>query len=211
MYIDIVPNINSKPSVLLRESFRENGKIKKRTIANLKDWPPERIDLARKLFKGELDDGNTFNHATLPRNPIPTVDIIIEISTVEKSGIILIERRNPPYGWALPGGFVDYGESLEQAAIREAFEETSLNVQLTSQFHCYSDPARDPRQHTITTVYIASSASETPKAADDAINLDIFHENNLPWPIVFDHQLIIQDYYRYKQSILEKDHLILPT
>jgi ADP-ribose pyrophosphatase YjhB (NUDIX family) len=144
------------------------------------------------------------------RNPIPTVDIIIEISTVEKSGIILIERRNPPFGWALPGGFVDYGESLEQAATREALEETSLNVHLISQFHSYSDPSRDPRQHTITTVYIAS-ATGIPKAADDAVNLDIFDENHLPGPIVFDHQLIIQDYFQYKKSILEKNPLILPT
>jgi ADP-ribose pyrophosphatase YjhB (NUDIX family) len=133
------------------------------------------------------------------RNPIPTVDLIIEISANGKSGIILIERRNPPFGWALPGGFVDYGESLEQAAIREALEETSLNVHLLNQFHSYSDPARDPRQHTITTVYIAS-ATGNPKAADDAINLDIFQENHLPKPIVFDHQLIIQDYFQYKKS-----------
>jgi len=135
------------------------------------------------------------------RNPIPTVDIIIEISSNEKSGIILIERRNPPFGWALPGGFVDYGESLEQAAIREALEETSLNVQLLKQFHTYSDPARDPRQHTITTVYIAS-ATGMPQAADDAINLDIFQENHLPKPIVFDHHRIIQDYFHYKKNNL---------
>jgi 8-oxo-dGTP diphosphatase len=202
MYIDIVPNRTSKPTFLLRESYRENGKIKKRTIANLKNWPSERIDLARKLFKGELDDVNLFSQKserTKFRNPIPTVDIIIEISTTEKSGIILIERRNPPFGWALPGGFVDYGESLEQAAIREALEETSLHVHLLDQFHAYSDPERDPRQHTITTVYIASSTG-TPKAADDAINLGIFQEHNLPKPIVFDHQLIIQDYFRYTKT-----------
>jgi len=212
MYIDIVPNRNSKPAILLRESFRENGKIKKRTIANLKDWPQERIELAKKLFKGELDNASLFNQkpeSKKYRNPIPTVDIIIEISTVEKSGIILIERRNPPFGWALPGGFVDYGESLEQAATREALEETSLNVQLTHQFHAYSDPSRDPRQHTITTVFIAS-ATGTPKAADDAINLDIFQENQLPKPIVFDHQLIIQDYFRYIKSKPAPTDLILP-
>jgi len=138
------------------------------------------------------------------RNPIPTVDIIIEISTPEKSGIILIERRNPPFGWALPGGFVDYGESLEQAAIREALEETSLHVNLSRQFHSYSDPSRDPRQHTITTVYIAS-ATGTPKAADDAINLDIFQENDLPKTIVFDHALIIQDYFQDKLDSAKKN------
>jgi len=201
MYIDIVPNRGLRPTFLLRESIRENGKNKKRTLANLKDWPMERIDLARKLFKGELDNKKILDHDSghTPRNPIPTVDIIIEIITAGKSGIVLIERRNPPFGWAIPGGFVDYGESLEQAAIREALEETSLNVQLKHQFHAYSDPKRDPRQHTITTVYIAT-ASGTPKAADDAINLDIFQENNLPEPIVFDHQSIIQDYFKYKKS-----------
>lgn len=141
-----------------------------------------------------------------PRNPFPTVDIIIEMNiTKERSGIILIERHNPPHGWALPGGFVDYGESLENAAIREAREETSLDVHLMKQFHSYSDPHRDPRHHTITTVFIAS-ASGTPKADDDAKNLAIFHQDNLPDLIVFDHPLIIQHYFQYKQGIPE--HMI---
>jgi len=206
MYIDIVPNRGSRPTVLLRESFRENGKVRKKTLANLKNWPPQRVKLAQKLLKGELDHEEQFNDKNTNqthRNPIPTVDIIIEILTSEKSGIILIDRRNPPFGWALPGGFVDYGETLEQAAIREAREETSLDIQLLQQFHAYSDPGRDPRQHTITTVYIAS-ATGIPKAADDAMNLNIFHENNLPDPIVFDHRLIIQDYFHYKNAHLEK-------
>ena len=89
------------------------------------------------------------------RNPVPTVDIIIEVRGPER-GIVLIERKNPPFGWALPGGFVDYGETLEQAAVREAKEETSLDVTLVRQFHAYSDPDRDPRGHTITMVFIAS-------------------------------------------------------
>lgn len=129
------------------------------------------------------------------RNPLPTVDIIIEIH----NGIILIERVNPPYGWALPGGFVDYGESLEDSAVREAKEETSLDVTLQEQFHCYSDPDRDPRHHTVTTVFIAE-ASGTPKAADDARHLEIFTEDNLPEPIAFDHEKIIRDYFRYKKG-----------
>ena len=93
------------------------------------------------------------------RNPVPTVDIIIEIN----GGIILIEREHPPYGWAIPGGFVDYGESLEDAAVREAEEETSLKVKSLIQLHTYSDPDRDPRQHTITTVFIAKGEGN-PKA-----------------------------------------------
>ncbi|GBC60217.1 NUDIX hydrolase [Desulfonema ishimotonii] len=129
------------------------------------------------------------------RNPIPTVDIIIEID----GGIVLIERSNPPYGWALPGGFVDYGESFEAAAAREAKEETSLNVTLREQFHTYSAPDRDPRQHTVTTVFIAS-ATGTPKADDDAKNLEIFQPDRLPSPIAFDHEKIIRDYFKYRKG-----------
>jgi 8-oxo-dGTP diphosphatase len=83
------------------------------------------------------------------RNPTPTVDIIIELGDHPGRPIILIERRNEPLGWAIPGGFVDYGESVETAAIREAKEEIGLDVELLEQFHVYSDPNRDPRQHTL--------------------------------------------------------------
>lgn len=129
------------------------------------------------------------------KNPLPTVDILIEIG----GGIVLIERKNPPHGWALPGGFVDYGESLEQAAVREAKEETSLDVKLVEQFHTYSDPKRDPRHHTISTVFIAT-ASGTPRAEDDAKAARIFREGDLPAPIVFDHARILSDYFRYKKT-----------
>ena len=125
------------------------------------------------------------------KNPIPTVDIIIEL---EGKGIILIKRKNPPHGWAIPGGFVDYGESLEDAAKREAKEETSLNVELVKQFHTYSDPKRDKRFHTISTVYIAKAKGE-PRAADDAAEVGIFNIDNLPEPIVFDHKEILRDYF----------------
>ena len=125
-------------------------------------------------------------------NPIPTVDIIIEI---EFGRIVLIKRKNPPYGWAIPGGFVDYGESLEKAAVREAKEETNLDVELKRQFHTYSDPARDPRHHTITTVYIAKG-KDLPEARDDASEIGIFTQSSLPTEIAFDHRKILEDYFK---------------
>lgn len=123
------------------------------------------------------------------------MDIIIEID----NGIVLIERKNPPHGWALPGGFVDYGESLETSAVREAKEETSLDVRLVEQFHAYSDPNRDPRHHTITVVFIAT-ADGLPVAADDAGKAELFTESNLPESIAFDHGRILNDYFRYKKG-----------
>lgn len=129
------------------------------------------------------------------RNPLLTVDIIIEC----REGIVLIERKNPPLGWALPGGFVDYGESLEMAAVREAGEETSLKVHLKEQMHTYSDPSRDPRHHTVSTVFIAT-AEGTPAARDDAKNAGIFSADTLPSPIVFDHLQILTDYFAYKNG-----------
>ncbi|MFQ5721393.1 MAG: NUDIX domain-containing protein [Candidatus Aminicenantales bacterium] len=134
------------------------------------------------------------------KNPVPTVDIIIEMEKEDgKEGIILIKRKNPPFGWALPGGFVDYGESLEQAAIREAKEETSLDVQLLYQLHTYSDPQRDPRQHTISTVYVARAEGQ-PKAADDAQQIGIFSQEEINFPLAFDHQQILKDYFRQKKK-----------
>jgi ADP-ribose pyrophosphatase YjhB (NUDIX family) len=132
------------------------------------------------------------NELEVYQNPIPTVDIIIE---VESKGIVLIRRRNPPYGWAIPGGFVDYGESLEKAAIREAKEETNLDVELREQFHTYSNPERDPRNHTISTVYIAKPNGK-PEAQDDAAEIGIFSESNLPDEMAFDHRSILDDYFR---------------
>ncbi|MBN1534392.1 MAG: NUDIX hydrolase [Spirochaetes bacterium] len=108
-------------------------------------------------------------------------------------GIVLIKRKNPPYGWALPGGFVDYGEPLERAAVREAREETSLEVELLRQFHTYSDPSRDPRQHTVSTVFIAR-ASGTPRGADDASEARIFPPDGPPEEMAFDHAQILRDY-----------------
>ncbi len=127
--------------------------------------------------------------------PIPTVDIIIEITRKNgQEGIILIKRKNPPHGWALPGGFVDVGESLEEAAVREAKEETSLNIKLKSQFHTYSDPKRDPRKHTISTVYVAT-AQGRPRAQDDALDIRIFTQEEINFPLAFDHKKILADYF----------------
>lgn len=106
---------------------------------------------------------------------------------------MLIERRNPPPGWALPGGFVEVGESLEQAAVREAREETCLEVELLGQFHTYSDPARDPRMHCISTVFVAR-AEGTPKAEDDAKSVAVFPRDRLPEVMAFDHRKILEDY-----------------
>lgn len=129
--------------------------------------------------------------ASLPvyKNPTPTVDIIIEL----KAGIVLVERKNPPLGWALPGGFVDYRESFEDAAVREAQEETGLDVTLIRQFHTYSHPDRDQRQHTASTVFIAR-ADGIPVGADDAKQAQIFTQKRLP-ALVFDHSLILHDYF----------------
>jgi ADP-ribose pyrophosphatase YjhB (NUDIX family) len=118
------------------------------------------------------------------------VDIIIRYM----DGIILIKRKNPPEGWAIPGGFVDYGETLESAALREAKEETGLKVKLLRQFHAYSDPKRDPRQHTISTVFIAEASGKA-KAGDDAAELGVYNKDNMPRNIAFDHKKILNDYF----------------
>lgn len=126
------------------------------------------------------------------RNPYPTVDCVI---LLPDERIVLVERRNPPHGWALPGGFVDAGESLERAAVREAKEETGLDVRLEEQFFTYSDPGRDPRMHTISTVYLARAEGE-PRGGDDAKDARAFSWDALP-PLAFDHGRILEDVRRY--------------
>lgn len=134
------------------------------------------------------------------KNPKPTADVIIEMNKEDgRPGIILIERKYLPPGWAIPGGFVEYGESLEAAAVREAREETSLDVQLITQLHTYSSPHRDPRKHTITTVFIGQ-AQGSPHAQDDAKNIGLFSRDEIPSPLAFDHEQILEDYFRWKKD-----------
>jgi len=125
-----------------------------------------------------------------PQYPLLTVDIIIEYD----QGVVLIERKNPPLGWALPGGFVDYGETVERAAAREAKEETGLTLTDLKQFRVYSDPNRDPRGHTVSVVFTAKGLG-IPKADTDAQTLGVFDQNHLPANIVFDHRKILADYF----------------
>jgi 8-oxo-dGTP diphosphatase len=129
------------------------------------------------------------------QTPLLTVDVIIQY----KKGIVLIERKNLPSGWAIPGGFVEIGESVEDAAIREAKEETSLDVTLIEQFHVYSRPDRDPRFHTVSVVFIGNGQG-TIQGKDDAKKAKVFYENKLPEHIAFDHPQIILDYFTYLRT-----------
>lgn len=131
------------------------------------------------------------------RNPTPTVDLIIELIHRPHRPIVLIERHHPPLGWALPGGFVDYGESVETAARREALEETQLAVTLVEQFAVYSDPGRDLRQHTLSVVFLATAQAD-PAAGDDAKTAAIIQPWESPGQLCFDHDRILQDYWRYR-------------
>ncbi|MBL1277969.1 MAG: NUDIX hydrolase [Ectothiorhodospiraceae bacterium] len=134
----------------------------------------------------------------VPITPKLTVDIIIELVDQSTRPILLIERKYPPLGWALPGGFVDVGETLEQAALREAMEEISLDVTLTTLLGCYSDPARDPRNHTVSAVYVAEARGK-PCAADDAAAVQEYLPTALPASLAFDHGLILSDYLKFRQ------------
>ncbi|NIO15942.1 MAG: NUDIX domain-containing protein [Deltaproteobacteria bacterium] len=132
---------------------------------------------------------------TSQRNPFPAADVIIEMDR----GIILVKRKNPPHGWAIPGGFIETGETAEEAALREAAEETGLDVSLTDLLGVYSMPGRDPRFHTLSVVYVGKGSGII-KAGDDAQEAGIYTEENLPLPLAFDHEGIIRDYFRFKKT-----------
>lgn len=134
-----------------------------------------------------------------PTTPLLAADAIIALRDRPGRPIVLIERKYPPLGWAIPGGFVDVGETVEQAAIREAHEETGLRVILTCLLGCYSDPRRDPRGHTVTLVY-AAEAEGQPQAQDDARNLALFYPPEFPSPLAFDHPTVLADYLAYLRT-----------
>jgi len=134
-----------------------------------------------------------------PVTPLLAADALIELIDQPGRPIVLIERLNIPYGWAIPGGFVDVGEPLEVAAVREAKEEVTLDVTLTALLGIYSDPKRDSRGHTITAIYVAQAAG-TPVAADDAKSVEIFTLDELPSPLAFDHAQVLEDFRRYRET-----------
>ncbi|RME89893.1 MAG: NUDIX hydrolase [Candidatus Hydrogenedentota bacterium] len=129
-----------------------------------------------------------------PQTPLLTVDIIIEV----EQDIVIIERKNPPYGFAFPGGFVDIGESVEQAAIREAKEETNLEVELIDLLYVYSNPKRDPRGHAVSVVFVAKGEGKL-KAQDDAKKALLVNPRE-KHDFVFDHAEILKDYLTYKET-----------
>jgi 8-oxo-dGTP diphosphatase len=134
-----------------------------------------------------------------PETPVIAADAIIELLDYPDRPIVLIERRNPPPGWAIPGGFVDIGESVPDAAVREALEETRMEVRLRCLLGVYSKPDRDPRGHTVSMIYVAEAHGE-PVAADDAANAGIFDPAAIDVPLAFDHEQILRDYLEYRRT-----------
>ncbi|MGC8705846.1 argininosuccinate lyase [Desulfurella multipotens] len=187
---DVYDYIDYRRSVDKRKSFGGTSR------ANVL----EQIEEALKSFDEKSSHVDLCPRCSYPikiyKNPSLTVDCIIE----KDNKVLLINRKNYPFGFALPGGFVNYGESVEQAVIREVKEETSLDIVEPKLFGVYSDPERDPRSHTVSVVFYAK-ASGTPKASDDAEDLGFFDLDNLPEHIVFDHLKILKDYYEFRKKI----------
>lgn len=134
-----------------------------------------------------------------PVTPLLAADIIIELVDQPERPIVLIKRKNPPYGWAIPGGFVDVGETVEQAACREMLEEVGLDVSITGLLGVYSRPDRDPRGHTVTVIYTGDAAGQ-PVAADDAADVGTFTRDTLPAPLAFDHDEVLADYFAAREK-----------
>ena len=178
--------------IMAQEVFRymrkEKKNLKKITFALDK----ERI---YQIFKKNISGYINYISKKITQGPFLTVDGIVRY----KGGIVMVERKNPPFGWALPGGFVDYAESAESAVVREIKEETNLDFVDFRQFKVYSQPQRDPRFHTVSVVF-AGKGKGTLKASSDAKNVKIFKPNRLPQIIAFDHRRIIQDYLMSKKD-----------
>ncbi len=152
-------------------------------------------DAVFKVFDKEINSYLNYMQYKLGQGPFITVDIIIEV----EGGIVLIERSNPPFGWAIPGGFVDYGETLEHCAVREAKEETGLDIYDLEQMFTYSEPKRDPRFHTITTVFVAKAKGK-PKAGDDAQNAKVVPLDKIKdIKLAFDHDDVLRDYKKFTE------------
>jgi O-acetyl-ADP-ribose deacetylase len=188
----------SAAKIMAQEAFR----YLKEEPASIKEiifclYDQEALDIFNKNVISYLE----YIIHKLQNGPFTTVDAIIEVETSgSQSGIVIIQRSNPPFGWALPGGFVDYGESLEGAVKREMMEETNLELQGLRQFHTYSDPDRDPRFHTIGTVFLAKGVG-TPRAGDDAAGLKIIKPDEVRGlDFAFDHKKILEDYLKYKKN-----------
>ena len=131
-----------------------------------------------------------------PVTPLIATDVIIHLDGQSRRSIVLIKRKNPPVGWAIPGGFVDIGETVEHAAVREAKEETSLDVALQNLLGLYSEPSRDPRGHVVSVIYVGTGSGNL-AASDDASRVDIFSVDQLPQPMAFDHAQVVKDYIDY--------------
>ena len=157
-------------------------------------WPKSIVKFITQIVARD-GSGRLEESPLAGRNPLPTADVLIEVG----DRVVLVRRKHPPPGWAIPGGFVETGETVETAAVREALEETGLRVTLTALLGVYSDPARDPRHHTISTVYVGS-ASGSPAGGDDAAEARLFGGNDLPSPLAFDHAKILADYFRFKKT-----------